>query len=52
MGDGGVVVSAAAAHRADAFDACRFVIDRLKEDVPIFKREVRGDGTVWVGLGP
>ncbi len=52
IGDAAVVVSAAAAHRADAFDACRFVIDRLKEDVPIFKREVRGDGTVWVGLGP
>ncbi len=52
VGDAAVVVATAAAHRADAFDACRFIIDRLKEDVPIFKREVRGDGSVWVGLGP
>lgn len=52
VGEAAVVVVAAAPHRADAFDACRYVIDRLKEDVPIFKREVRDDGSVWVGLGP
>ncbi len=52
IGEAAVVVCAAAPHRANAFEACQYVIDRLKEDVPIFKREVRGDGSVWVGLGP
>ncbi len=52
IGEAAVVVAAAAPHRRAAFDACQYVIDRLKEDVPIFKREVRGDGSVWVGLGP
>jgi len=46
------VIAAAAPHRAAAFEACAYAIDRLKEDVPIFKREVRTDGSVWVGLGP
>ncbi len=52
IGEAAVVVAAAAPHRAAAFSACAHAIDRLKEDVPIFKREVRTDGTVWVGLGP
>lgn len=51
-GEAAVVVSVAAPHRAAAFAACQFVIDRLKQDVPIFKKEVRGDGSVWVGMGP
>jgi molybdopterin synthase catalytic subunit/molybdopterin converting factor small subunit len=52
LGDLAVVVVAAAPHRATAFAACQRYIDRLKEDVPIFKREAREDGSVWVGLGP
>lgn len=52
IGDLAVVVVAAAPHRATAFAACQRYIDRLKEDVPIFKRETRADGSVWVGLGP
>jgi molybdopterin synthase catalytic subunit len=52
VGEAAVVIAVAAAHRADAFEACRHVIERLKQDVPIFKKEVRGDGSVWVGLGP
>ncbi|MGK0361555.1 MAG: molybdopterin synthase catalytic subunit/molybdopterin converting factor small subunit [Bradymonadia bacterium] len=52
VGEIAVVVAAASAHRAPAFAACQMYIDRLKEDVPIFKREVRGDGSVWVGMGP
>lgn len=52
IGEIAVVVAVSGAHRADTFTACSFVIERLKEDVPIFKREVRGDGSVWVGLGP
>lgn len=52
VGELAVVVAAAAPHRDAAFAACQRYIDRLKEDVPIFKREVREDGSVWVGMGP
>lgn len=52
IGELAVVVAAAAAHRAEAFDACRAAIDRLKRDVPIWKREVAVDGTTWFGQGP
>lgn len=47
-----VVIAASAPHRAEAFEACRFAIEELKRDVPIWKREVYADGAVWVGLGP
>lgn len=49
---GGVSVSVAAAggHRSEAFDACRFLIDELKRDVPIWKRDVFASGkTEWSG---
>jgi molybdopterin synthase catalytic subunit len=52
VGDTAVVVAVSAPHRAEAFSACAFVIDRLKEDAPIWKREHGDDGTTWVGLGP
>jgi molybdopterin converting factor subunit 1 len=52
IGDIAVVIAAAAPHRAEAFAACRALIDRLKERVPIWKREVATDGAEWVGLGP
>lgn len=45
-GDIAVVTAAACAHRAEAFDACRFLIERLKADVPIWKQEFRPDGSV------
>lgn len=48
IGELAVVVVAAAAHRAEAFDACRFAIDALKETVPIWKKEVARDGSYWV----
>ncbi len=51
-GDVAVTIAAAAPHRAEAFQACRFAIERLKEDVPIWKRETYLDGESWVGLGP
>ena len=51
IGEVAVCIAVSAPHRAESFEACRFVIERLKEDVPIFKREVRTDGSVWVGLG-
>ena len=52
VGDLAVVIAAAAPHRAEAFTACRAMIDRLKDRVPIWKKEYGEDGTAWVGLGP
>jgi len=52
VGETSVVVAASAPHRAEAFSACRFVIDTLKERAPIWKKEFGTDGAVWVGLGP
>ena len=44
VGDAAVVVVASAAHRAAAFEACRALIDTLKHEVPIWKREGFADG--------
>jgi len=52
VGELAVVIAAAAPHRAEAFTACRAMIDRLKDRVPIWKKEFGDDGAVWVGLGP
>lgn len=52
VGEIAVVIAAAAPHRAEAFAACRHAIERLKEDVAIWKRERFEDGAEWVGLGP
>jgi molybdopterin synthase catalytic subunit len=51
-GELAVVIAVSAPHRKEAFRACEYVIDRLKEDVPIWKKEYAEDGEVWVGLGP
>ncbi len=51
-GEAAVVIAAAAPHRAPAFRACEAAIDRLKQDAPIWKREVYEDGSEWVGMGP
>jgi molybdopterin synthase catalytic subunit len=49
IGDAAVAVAAAAPHRDDAFDACRYVIEEVKRRVPIWKREYYADGSVgWV----
>lgn len=49
VGDAAVIVAAAAAHRAEAFEAGRRLIDELKAEVPIWKHEVFVDGeTAWV----
>ncbi|WP_162052523.1 molybdenum cofactor biosynthesis protein MoaE [Pontibacter pamirensis] len=52
VGEVPVIIAVAAAHRAAAFDACRYTIDTLKETVPIWKREVFEDGEVWVAAHP
>jgi len=48
IGECSVVVIVACPHRAEAFDACRYAIDTLKSDVPIWKKEVAEDGEEWV----
>ncbi len=48
IGDAAVVVVAAAPHRGEAFEACRFAIDTLKITVPIWKKEVATGGEYWV----
>ncbi|HZS40652.1 MAG TPA: molybdopterin converting factor subunit 1 [Polyangia bacterium] len=52
VGEAAVVIAASAPHRAAAFDACRAAIERLKTDVPIWKKEIAADGEEWIGLGP
>ena len=50
IGDLAVVAAASCAHRAEAFEACRALIDRLKHEVPIWKQQWFGDGSSeWVG---
>ena len=50
IGDAAVIVATAAAHRGDAFEASRALIDRLKQTVPIWKHQVFADGSdEWVG---
>ena len=48
-GEPSVVIVAAAPRRGPAFEASRYAIERIKEVVPIWKREVWSDGYVWVG---
>jgi len=48
VGDVSVAIAVAAAHRRDTFDACRYIIDRIKQIAPIWKKEVGGDGSIWV----
>jgi molybdopterin synthase catalytic subunit len=47
IGETSVFIAISAAHRAAAFDACRFAIDTLKRTVPIWKKEYFEDGAVW-----
>lgn len=51
IGDDAVIIAVSCPHRAEAFEACLYAIDRLKEIVPIWKKEHAEDGAVWVG-GP
>ncbi len=49
VGDKAVICVAAAPHRGEAFRACRLLIDRIKEQVPVWKKEHGPDGPYWVG---
>jgi len=48
VGDNIVYIGVSAGHREEAFQACRYVIDELKERVPLWKKEYTADGEVWV----
>ena len=52
IGEIAVLIGVATAHRADAFDACRYIIDTIKQTVPIWKKEIFTDGDVWVNAHP
>jgi len=53
LGEVSVAVAVAAGHRAAAFDACRWLIDTLKVDVPIWKKDIWADGREnWTPTGP
>lgn len=52
IGETSVLVVVASAHRAAAFDACRYAIDTLKRIVPIWKKEHFSDGAVWADGEP
>ena len=48
IGEASVIVVAAAAHRADAFAACRYAIERVKQIVPVWKHEYFEGGETWI----
>jgi molybdopterin synthase catalytic subunit len=50
IGESSVLIAVSAAHRQDAFEACKYAIDTLKLTVPVWKKEHFEDGEVWVGL--
>lgn len=52
VGDAAVVIAVASAHRAEAFQVCRTLIESIKTDLPVWKKQVESDGTAtWLGLG-
>jgi molybdopterin synthase catalytic subunit len=52
VGEIAVAIAVAAPHRAQAFDACRWLIDALKQRVPIWKKEWYEDGSEWISDRP
>jgi molybdopterin synthase catalytic subunit len=49
VGEASIAIACASPHRGEAFDACRIVIDRFKQTVPIWKKERGPGGEEWVG---
>jgi molybdopterin converting factor subunit 1 len=52
IGESSIYIAVASAHRAPAFEACRWLIDTLKKTVPIWKKEFFEDGAVWADGEP
>lgn len=52
VGDAAVVIAVSSPHRAEAFEVCRAVIETIKTDLPVWKRQIEADGTTaWKGIG-
>jgi len=49
VGEASIVIACSSPHRGEAFEACRMIIDRFKQTVPIWKKERGPDGEEWVG---
>lgn len=52
VGEAAVIAAVSAPHRAEAFDACETLMNRLKQSVPIWKKEYTEQGSVWVSQFP
>lgn len=52
IGDAAVVIAVSTPHRQASFEACQYVIDTLKQTVPIWKKEVFTDGEIWASAHP
>jgi len=52
VGDAAVIAGVSAAHRTEAFAACEMLMNRLKQTVPIWKKEFTTEGSVWVSQHP
>ncbi|MEP2771025.1 MAG: molybdenum cofactor biosynthesis protein MoaE [Fulvivirga sp.] len=52
IGEDAVVIAVSAPHRKEAFEACQYAIDTLKQTVPIWKKEIFEDGEEWVSAHP
>ncbi len=51
VGEAAIVAAVSSAHRAEAFEACRDLVERVKAEAPIWKREILADGShTWVGI--
>jgi len=51
IGEASVVIAVSAPHRRQALEACAYAIERLKQIVPVWKKEVSSDGSFWIGMG-
>lgn len=52
IGDGAIVCAVSSVHRAEAFDVCRALVESVKAELPVWKKQVEADGSYsWVGLG-
>lgn len=51
IGETSIIIAVSAPHRKEALQACQYAIDRVKEIVPIWKKELFEDGSRWVGWG-
>lgn len=51
-GEASVAIAVSAPHRKEAFEACQFIVNQLKEKVPIWKKEIFEDGEEWISAHP